>query len=684
MDQARTMRGVVAAYGGRLISRGATWGMCIMIGAAAPVVGQVFQDAKPERHAERRVVMQDVVAKRSRASANFDARYYHLQIDIDFTTSRIAGTTRVAGIFTSDAAEMRLDLQSNLTVAAVRDSSASKLAYEHADDVLTISLGETVPAGAHLDIEIEYGGQPSATGFGAFSFSTRDGQPVAWTLSEPYGARAWWPGKDHPSDKVDSARVTVTVPVGLRVGSNGVLASVTESGGTVTYDWIVRYPIAPYLLSLAAGPYAVFEQTYVRPDSLVGMLGDLSLPVTHYKYTVQGAAELPAGWAEVLDAIAVFEWWFGPYPFPDEKYGHAEFGSGGGMEHQTMSSMGGSSVGLVTHELAHQWFGDAVTNRTWPHLWLNEGFASYAEILYWETMADRYAGTARSALRVDQLSARFAQGTLVVEDTLDVRNLFAGSRVYAKGSAVLHMLRRVIGDANFRATLQAYLADPNLAYGTAVTDDFRRVAEAISGRSLETFFRQWVTEGTGYPIYEVMASQEQAAGGGYNVDVTVRQIQTSPESNVNIFVMPITLSIETEVGEQRFVVENTAREQTFTLHVDTRAIAVRFDPDGDLLSNEDVLVDFGDGLIPTTFAVDISPNPTDGPMRISVDVPTAADVRVDIFDTLGRHVRTAWDGTTVAGTFRLDTDLNELASGTYFVAARSEGAIEVRAVTVLR
>src|SRR5690606_33013280 len=175
-------------------------------------------------------------------------------------------------------------------------------------------------------VEVDYEGQPQASGFGAFVFTSRDEQPVAWTLSEPYGARAWWPGKDHPSDKADSARVTVTVPEGLRVGSNGRLVAVTEHAGTVTYDWVVRYPIAPYLLSLAVGPYAAFEQTYVRPDSLAATLGPRSLPVLHYRYTSDGTATLPDGWAEVLDALAVFEWWFGPYPFAEEKYGHAEVG----------------------------------------------------------------------------------------------------------------------------------------------------------------------------------------------------------------------------------------------------------------------------------------------------------------------------------------------------------------------
>ena len=587
---------------------------------APSVLAQTIPTFERERHPARLLAPAHATAVRSGASTAFDAIYYHLQITFDFPQQRIVGTTRVEGVFTMARAELRLDLLSNLTVRAVRDDTGSPLAFTHTNHVLAIDLGMTVAAGGRIAVDIEYEGQPQDTGFGAFAFSSRGGQPVAWTLSEPYGARAWWPGKDHPSDKADSARVTVTVPRGLRVGSNGMLVSVEEDAETATYDWVVRYPIAPYLLSLAVGPYAAFEQTYVRPDSLAARLGPLSLPVLHYKYTAGGAATLPEGWAEVLDALAVFEWWFGPYPFPEEKYGHAEFGWGGGMEHQTMSSMGSSNVSLVTHELAHQWFGDAVTTRTWPHLWLNEGFASYAEVLYWEAMADRYPGWAESVLRLDQRSARTAEGTLVVEDTSSVGSLFAGNRVYAKGSAVLHMLRHVLGDTAFRETLQAYLTDPALAYGTAVTADFQRVAEAVSGRSLDAFFRQWVTEGTGYPSYRVTVSDRPAAEGGFEVGVTVRQIQTAEQANVAVFEMPVTLAIETTMGEQRFVVENTKREQTFTLHVDAEPTAVRFDPDDDLLRDETV-IDFESFDPPAAFAFAVMPNPAAGAFQIRAELP---------------------------------------------------------------
>ncbi|MDX1740913.1 MAG: M1 family metallopeptidase, partial [Rhodothermales bacterium] len=582
--------------------------------------------------AKANVVAGEVLPAKTGATESFDAHYYHLDLDIDFDSERIAGTTRVVGAFSVAESILSLDLDSVLEVVAVRETGSTGLAFDHSDNVLSIDLGRVASPGEQVDVEVDYGGQPQASGFGAFAFGSVDDMPVAWTLSEPYGARAWWPGKDHPSDKADSARITVKVPSQLRVGSNGVLVSSEESDGRTTYDWVVSYPIAPYLISLAAAPYTVFEQTYVRPDSLVETLGPLSLPVVHYKYPGRDGTVLPPGWAEVLDALAVFEWWFGPYPFPEEKYGHAEFGWRGGVEHQTLSSMGGTSVALVTHELAHQWFGDAVTTRTWPHLWLNEGFASYAEIIYWEAMSDRFPGAAESSLRSDQQRARAAVGTLVVEDTLDVGNLFAGSRVYGKGSVVLHMLRHVIGDDAFRTTLKAYLEDPALAYGTAVTADFQRVAEEVSGRDLDVFFRQWVTEGTGYPRYDVSYAYGTSADAGYDLHIRVRQTQTAIESTVQVFQMPITVEVTTNSGEQRFVFDNTERDQVFTVRTDEPPTAVRFDPDGIILSNDPLVLDEGPIPAPTENSFELAPNPSRGFVHLSGVVASSGRATVDVAD----------------------------------------------------
>lgn len=626
------------------------------------------------------------------ASPNFDAGYYHLTLGLRFSPSfYLTGHTRVQGTVVDEPMEvLTLDFASSdeaigLVVDSVLAPDGTPLEYEHASDILSITLPEQAGIGETITVGVFYRGIPQGGGFDeAFGFGRlSNGDPYAWTLSEPYGARVWWPSKDHPADKADSVRMTVTVPTGMRVGSQGLLIDeIQNDDGTVTYDWFSRYPISTYLVSIAAGVYNTEEQTYERPDSLAAEYGPASFPILHYFYAAQRET-VPLGWARVTDMMAVFEYWFGPYPFAEEKYGHAQFTWGGGMEHQTMSSMGGFTEGLVSHELAHMWYGDLVTTRFWPHLWLNEGFASYAELLYYEARPFMYPGLFESALSSDLSVALNARGTLVVQDTANVNNLFNGSRVYAKGSTVLHMLRGVVGDEVFREILQSYAYDERVRYGTAVTADLQRVAEDVSGLQLDAFFRQWVTQGTGFPVYEVnwsIGEREQ----GYEVSVRIDQRQTPSESNVEVFEMPITLLVKTESGEERFTVLNDSRQQTFTFNVAGRPIELVFDPDRYILKGNVTVVDVGDlPVVPLrTEITRVFPNPARSAATIGFDLSGPGDVTLDLFDTLGRRVEVPLSGFLHEGSHEIPVDLSRLSAGTYFIRLRAGDTVDTAALIV--
>ncbi len=627
----------------------------------------------------------------SLASANFDATYYHLTLDVRFDPEDVSGHTRVEGrVAGAPMTTLTLDFDDAMTVDSVLSAEGAPLAFTHAGGALAVSLPAPLGDGAPVAVDVYYHGLPAQAGFGTFVFGAlANGDPYAWTLSEPYGARNWWPCKDHPSDKADSVRVTVTVPEGLRVGSEGLLVAETPNGdGTVTYDWRSRYPIATYLVSLAAGVYDVTEDTYARPDSLAGAFGALLLPILHYAYrdtdVYEGGDDF-SGWKNVLDVLPVLEYWFGPYPFSEEKYGHAHVTFGGGMEHQTMSSMGGGGVGLVTHELGHMWFGDAVTLRTWPHLWLNEGFATYAELLYWKARADRYPGTYEQVFDLYYGRALTAEGTLVVEDTTDVYDLFAHSRVYSKGAMVLRMLRGITGEEVFREILRSYAADAAVRYGTAVTADFERVAEAVSGLDLGAFFRQWVTEGTGEPVYEVGWSA-RAAGDGYDVTVEITQTQTAPASTVEVFEMPVTLAVATTAGERRFTVVNDARRQTVTLHVDALPTGLAFDPDRWILRGEEVLVVAVETAPETARRTEIAavyPNPAAGTFHVRLMLAAPAPARLDLFDARGRRAGRLLDRPLPAGPHDLAFDASGLAPGVYFLRLTDGRRAHTRTVTLL-
>lgn len=629
------------------------------------------------------------------AGTDFDATFYHLEIDLRFGATpeadHLYGRTRVEG--RADGAPLHvlaLDFSSNMTVDSVRTPGGERLAFRHTFDLLEVTLPGTAAPGEAVAVDVFYRGRPAETGHGTFRFGSRPGgERIAWTLSEPYGAREWWPSVDHPSDKADSVRVTVTVPEGLRVASNGLLRAEHTAGGRTTFDWFSRYPIASYLVSFAAGPYDVYEQTYVRPDSLAAVLGPLAMPVVHYAYrgtTLFQGDSLNAGWHLVTDVLPVFEGWFGPYPFAAEKYGHAQFTWGGGMEHQTMTSMGGAGIGLVAHELAHQWYGDQVTLRYWPHLWLNEGFATYGELLYYQARPDRYAASYAYVFDLYYNRARDVAGTLIADDTTNVSVLFSGNRVYAKGAMVLHMLRGAVGDEAFGRILRAYAADPALTYGTATTADFERVAEAESGRDLDAFFRQWVTEGTGHPIYAVRWSHTPAADGA-RVTVTLEQTQsaqTTPPSNVAVFEMPVTFAVATDRGTERFTVWNDERVQTFTFDVAGTPHDVVFDPDLLILRNTPVEATAVVPLPgpPRRAAIAAAyPSPTSGVLHVTVELAAAGPLRLDLYDALGRRVRRLVDQPMPAGLLPFTFALDDLPAGAYFV--RLEDTADTKPILIL-
>ncbi|MDH3198064.1 MAG: M1 family aminopeptidase [Candidatus Krumholzibacteria bacterium] len=646
--------------------------------------GEICARGKAERAA--RLSARGSLEPASRASANFDATYYDLDLDLDFTAEAISGVVRVEGrVVDSPLQTLALDFSNTMSVSSVEDGGGMPLTFSHVGDVLSITLPAAAPVGASVVAVITYSGVPVPVDLGGFEFDLVRrgggwmGPQIAWSLSEPYAARTWWPCKDHPSDKADSLRVSITVPDTMTAASQGTLVSVIAAGGRTTYEWRSPSPIATYLVSVAASAYVRYDSTYVRSSALASEFGGpLTLPIVHYRYQDDNPS-LPSGWAAVVDVLAVQEEWFGPYPFPAEKYGHAEFEFGGGMEHQTLTSLGHPSLGVVVHEAAHQWFGDAVTLRTWPDLWLNEGFATFAELLYWDMRRAQYPGFYEIDLEFIADVARNATGTLVLADTTNVDGMFAFSRVYAKGAMVLHMLRQMAGDTDFRALLRAYATSPAHRYGSANTAEFQALAEAATGTSLGTFFSQWVTEGTGYPAYRVNAYAQ-----GNTLHVTLEQIQAPTASNVDAFVMPVTFAVQTTAGEERFTVLNDARYQTYSFSLAARPTAVAFDPDIDLLRNE--FVDVAFGRTPTFPVITaLVPNPTSSASDLRFVLPSSsARVQIRLYDVAGRFVRAIDAGTFGSGPQSARIDTQGLVSGVYFLHLQAASGTAKAKLAVVR
>lgn len=497
-----------------------------------------------------------------------DVTYYKLDLNVDYDEGAsdvvtLEGTVTITSKAVGSINSVFFDLRDHFNISEVKVNGASTGSYTLANNKVEIELGTTINDGDEFTVEITYNGVPGSSGLGSFGYSTA--YDAIWTLSEPYGAPDWWVCKDNPSDKPDSADIWLTTSTNLIPASNGSLEARNNNGdGTHTYKWKVSYPIAHYLISLAIAPYDVTEEywNYNGTDSML---------VVHYNYPQNATQGRMDALSETIPMLEAFSDMYGLYPFIEEKYGHAEFVWGGAMEHQTLSSMGGYYTSIIAHEMAHQWFGDMITCADWQNIWLNEGFATYSESLYWEKAYGQDAFM--SDVMANMSSAKNAQGTIYVQDVDNVNQIFSGSRSYAKGSIVLHMLRGVIGDEDFFQTLYNYAHDPELRHAAAVTEDFQRVAEETSGMDLDWFFDQWIYE-EGYPQYNFGWSSEESSGS-YSVNGLIEQTQSVGP----IFKMPVELVVEyTDGTEESFVVWDSTATQSFQFSVSKEPFNVKFDP----------------------------------------------------------------------------------------------------------
>ncbi|MDX2472958.1 MAG: M1 family aminopeptidase [Candidatus Krumholzibacteria bacterium] len=492
-------------------------------------------------------------AQKTANQAFYDVHHYGLELTLNSSTQNLIGTvTTTAEVVGSAISTLDLNLQSGLNVSAVT-ADGNAATFSRSGAILTVNLDRTYNVGETAIVGVSYNGNPAG---GAFGWSSFSGLPMTWTLSEPYGAREWWPCKDLNTDKADSLDITVTVLNDQIVASQGLLQSDVDDGTWRTFHWKTNYPTATYLVSLAIYPYQQYSDWYTP------LAGGDQMEVQYFVYPSHFTAVQPT-YALTVPMIGTFAGAYGEYPFVNEKYGHAEFTWGGGMEHQTITSMGGYSEDLISHELAHQWWGDMVTCADFGHIWLNEGFATWSEA-YWAEQTYGFA-TYQDYMAA---AAYYGPGTIFVENPL-TENIFDSNLTYNKGSWIVHMLRGVLGDADFFTGLQNYRA--NNLYGTATTADLQATLELVSGRDLTAFFQQWIY-GEYFPIYEMSWVVGPSAG---EITVTLEQVQ----DNAGVFTMPVPLRITTDLGTTDVKVENDQLSQSFVIAVDGSVASVEVDPD---------------------------------------------------------------------------------------------------------
>ena len=560
----------------------------------------------------------------------------------------------------STVRNVTLDLANNMKVTAVKFKNAAVgFSFTNPSTLLLEFGGQALLPGQADSLIIYYKGRPIASPFGSYTRVNHAGVPIIYTLSEPYGAKDWWPCKQALSDKADSVDFTIYTPTPNVAVSNGLQVQFNESNGIRAYRWKHKYPVATYLLAIAVTNYSHFRFK-ARLST-----GD-SLPIDNYSYP-ENLEQWKIGMAPIVPMIQYFDTLLTTYPFNKEKYGHAQFAFGGGMEHQTISFMQNTDLGLQAHELVHHWFGNKVTCGSWRDIWLNEGFATYLA-------ADYYVKAGLSTWQQEgqqwiDLITEFPNGSVFCADTTNLYRIFSGRLSYGKGAMLLRMLKHQIGDVAFKAAIKNYLISPLHAYGYAKNEDLVGFLELASGQDLTEFFKDWYI-GEGYPFFRVAS-----VVNGYELKITLNQ--TSSHPSVNFFeIKRIPFKISGPGRDTTVHVNNVANNETFVFDLPFLATSVMFDPDRFLLAESSSTLTtsaLGEVAFPD---LSIFPNPSFGNFSLT---GLNEDVNVRIFDFKGVEV---YAFSSVGKLDRLKLEF--LQAGLYSVKFSDKKGVAFRKLVILK
>jgi aminopeptidase N len=411
-------------------------------------------------------------------NGGYDVASYDLDLRYEPATDTLTGVATITATATADLTRFNLDLKDLAVESATVDGTPAQTRASGAELVVTPAAG--IASGARFVAEIRYGGVPEPyqeSGLGEIGFlHTADG---AIAIGEPHVAASWYPVNDHPRDKA-TYTVAIAVPTDLVALSNGVLRDRTTADGLTTWTWEESKPMAPYLATVVIGRYRLTQGTHDGKPVVTAVHTSLPTQID------QAMARTP----EIVDFL---EARFGPYPFDamggivinDERVRFALENQSRPIYSQAFFEGGGDASWVIVHEIAHQWFGDSVSVDTWQEIWLNEGFATYAEWL-WEEVQGRRSAQAtfdRLFAAVDSPMWKVPPGAPGAD------NLFSDS-VYIRGGMTVHALRATVGDEAFSSILKAWTAEQG--HGNATTSELIALAERISGKQLDRLFHDWL------------------------------------------------------------------------------------------------------------------------------------------------------------------------------------------------
>jgi len=577
---------------------------------------------------------------------NYDITYHELRFTVNPNNSpaAISGVVKTTFTALANMNSITFDMATQLVVSSVTMNSIN-LTFSQSNYELNINFPSTITSGTSTSVIITYAGIPP-TAEGAFTRGTHAGTPIIYTLSEPFGARDWWPCKQDLNDKINSFDMYITAPSTFSSVSNGLEQSRIVTGANATTHFKHLYPIPAYLIVLNITNYVVYNQ-----QAGLGTLASPYFPIINYLYPESNTITIQNQLGVTPGIMNLFESLLEPYPFRNEKYGHAQFGWGGGMEHTTVSSMGSFGRDLISHELAHHWFGNKITCGTWKDIWLNEGLTEYMSGLVHEQDGPSNFVTWKNN-KITSITSQPGGATYLSDaGALSVNTIFSSRLTYNKGAMITHMLRWKLGDVKFFQALKSYLADPALVYGYAITANLKSHLEAAdNGNSLTEFFNDWLIN-QGYPTYTITA-QNWGAG---QAKIIVNQTQS--HASVSFFEMPLQIRL-TGSGSQVLdvIVNNTNNAQEFIVSVPFVVTGVVFDPNKHIISKNNTAT-LGTENFDMNSAISVYPVPSEN--ELTIQFPNNVSLnKVEIYNNLGQLLKTD---------FKNVIDISGLASGVHFL-----------------
>ncbi|HEY7543990.1 MAG TPA: M1 family aminopeptidase [Blastocatellia bacterium] len=501
-------------------------------------------------------------------STSVNALHYRIRLELKDSTDEISGETEIRFASAADSIKgVTLDF-AGMTVDEVKENSRPAK-FTHADNRLMITLEGAYRRDDQFTLAIRYHGAPKD---GLFIKKNKFGDRTFFADNWPNRAHHWFPSIDHPYDKA-TVEFLVTAPDRYDVVANGALVEIKSlQTGSRLWHWRESITIPVYCMVVGAAEFSIINAGSWN-----------HIPVLYYLYPKDRERGIK-DYGRAVEMLEFYSNLVGPYPY--EKLALVESSTRfGGMENSSniffdekAYNGSGQLEGTVAHEIAHQWFGDSVTEADWHHLWLSEGFATYFAHLFFERRdgRDRFL----ALMREDATAAMqfFQSNPRPIHDP-QIKDLFQllNANNYQKGGWVLHMLRRVMGEEKFFAAIRDYYRQHR--DGNAMTEDLQRAMELHCGKPLDWFFKEWIYE-SGYPVYDARWRWDEATK---ELRLRIAQKQTG-----TTFRMPLDVEIKLNDKQRREVIEVSEREQTFSFKLDSRPLSIAIDVDEWVLKKIDI------------------------------------------------------------------------------------------------